>query len=173
DPACIARFDREARTLAALNHPNIAHVYGLEQAGSLSALVMELVAGPTLADLIAERSRGRAASDRGLAIDDVLAIARQIADAFEAAHAHGIIHRDLKPANVKVRLDGTVKVLDFGLAKAIDPAAGTAPSVSMSPTMMSPAHVSGVGMSLGTAAYTAPGQARGKTVDRRADIWAF
>ena len=106
-------------------------------------------------------------------IDDALPIATQIADALEAAHGQGIIHRDLKPANIKVRPDGTVKVLDFGLAKAMEPAAGPSPSVSMSPTLTTPAMMTGVGMILGTAAHMSPEQARGKTVDKRADIWAF
>ena len=111
----LARFQREAKTLASLNHPNIAAIYGLEECGGMTALVMELVEGPTLDDRIA---RG------AIPIDEALAIARQIADALEAAHEQGIIHRDLKPANIKVRADGTVKVLDFGLAKAMEPVAG-------------------------------------------------
>jgi serine/threonine-protein kinase len=159
----LARFRREAQVLASLNHPNIAHVYGLEQADSVQALVMELVEGPTLADRIAEGPIG---------IDDALAIARQIAEALEAAHEQGIVHRDLKPANIKLRPDGVVKLLDFGLAKALDgsPAAANA---SLSPTITSPAMMTGVGVLLGTAAYMSPEQARGKPVDKRADIWAF
>ena len=123
---------------------------------------MELVEGPTLADRIAQGP---------IALADALPIAKQIAEALEAAHEQGIIHRDLKPANIKVREDGTVKVLDFGLAKATEPAAGSSPSHSMSPTITTPA-MTRAGMILGTAAYMAPEQARGKTVDRRADIWS-
>ena len=163
DPERLARFQREAEVLAALNHPNIAHIYGLEDAGGVKALVMELVEGPTLADRIAQGP---------VPIDEALSIARQIADALEAAHERGIIHRDLKPANVKVRPDGTVKVLDFGLAKAIAPA-GSPPDASQSPTITTPAMMTGVGVILGTAAYMSPEQARGKAVDKRADIWAF
>jgi eukaryotic-like serine/threonine-protein kinase len=166
DPDRLARFRREAQVLASLNHPNIAHVYGLEQADGVQALVMELVEGETLADRIA---RG------ATPIEEALPIAKQIAEALEAAHEQGIIHRDLKPANVKVRPDGTVKVLDFGLAKlAESPAAvATSAALSISPTITSPAMVSGVGVLLGTAAYMSPEQARGKAVDRRSDIWAF
>jgi len=158
----LARFTREAQALAALNHPNIAAIYGLED----RALVMELVPGDDLATLI---SRGP------MPLADVLPIARQIADALEAAHEHGIIHRDLKPANIKVKADGSVKVLDFGLAKAIDPNAssfsGGGANPSNSPTLT--AHATQLGMIIGTAAYMAPEQARGRVVDRRADIWAF
>src|SRR5499425_370984 len=125
DPDRLARFQREAQVLASLNHPNIAHVYGLEQADGVQALVMELVEGPALADRIAEGP---------IPVDEALPIARQIAEALEAAHEQGIIHRDLKPANIKLRPDGAVKVLDFGLAKAMDPIAASA-SVSMSPTI--------------------------------------
>jgi serine/threonine protein kinase/Tol biopolymer transport system component len=158
----LARFDREAQILAALNHPNIAAIYGLEKSSQQTALIMELVEGPTLAD--------RAALGP-IPVDEALSIATQIAEALEAAHELGIVHRDLKPANVKVRPDGTVKVLDFGLAKAL----GHEPEptdVSRSPTMMSPA-VTGTGVILGTAAYMAPEQATGKTADKRSDIWAF
>ena len=158
----LARFQREAEVLAALNHPNIAHIHGLEKSAGTTAIVMELVEGPTLADRIA---RGP------LSVDEALAIAKQIADALEAAHEQGIIHRDLKPANVKVRDDGTVKVLDFGLAKALEPAGG-ATEISHSPTITSPA-MTQAGMILGTAAYMSPEQARGKPVDKRTDIWAF
>jgi Tol biopolymer transport system component len=162
----VARFTREAQTLAALNHPNIAQIYGIERssAGGPAALVMELVEGDDLSTVI---RRG------ALPVPEALAIARQIADALEAAHEQGIIHRDLKPANVKVRRDGTVKVLDFGLAKAVDPAgaSGTHGSPSNSPTLT--AHGTEMGLILGTAAYMAPEQARGKAVDRRADVWAF
>ena len=163
DAERLARFQREAEVLAALNHPNIAAIYGLERSGATTALVMELVEGPTLADRIAQGA---------IPLDDALPIAKQIAEALEAAHEQGIIHRDLKPANIKVRSDGTVKVLDFGLAKAMEPAAGSSPSMSMSPTITTPA-MTQVGMILGTAAYMAPEQARGKAVDKRADIWAF
>src|ERR1700680_4349399 len=135
-----ARFQREAEVLAALNHPNIAAIYGLEKTPDFTALVMELVEGDDLSQRIA---RG------AIPIDEALPIAKQIADALEAAHDQGIIHRDLKPANIKVRSDGTVKVLDFGLAKAMEPAAGSSSSMSMSPTITSPAMTTGVGMILG------------------------
>ena len=158
----LARFDREARLLAALNHPNIANVIGLEGADGTPALVMELVEGPTLALRI----------DAGaLPLEEALDIARQIAEALEAAHERGIVHRDLKPANVKVRADGLVKVLDFGLAKALDPDALSATPSADSPTITSPA-MTQRGVILGTAAYMAPEQAKGRPVDRRADIWA-
>src|SRR5713226_7852310 len=159
----LARFKREAQVLASLNHPNIAAIYGFQESNGVQALVLELVEGPTLADRIEKGA---------IPIDEALPIARQIAEALEAAHEQGIIHRDLKPANIKVRADGTVKVLDFGLAKAMEPAAGSSPSMSMSPTLTTPA-MTQAGMILGTAAYMAPEQARGKTVDKRADIWAF
>src|SRR5476651_946686 len=159
----LARFQREAEVLASLNHPNIAAIYGLEESGGMTALVMELVEGDDLSQRIA---RG------AIPIDEALPIAKQIAEALEAAHERGIIHRDLKPANIKVRADGSVKVLDFGLAKAMEPTAGSSPSASMSPTITTPA-MTHAGMILGTAAYMSPEQARGKTVDRRADIWAF
>jgi eukaryotic-like serine/threonine-protein kinase len=162
DPDRLARFQREAEVLASLNHPHIATIYGLENADGLDALVMELVDGEDLARRLA---RGP------LPTDDALAIARQIAEALEAAHERGIVHRDLKPANVMVRPDGAVKVLDFGLAKALEPQ-GEAPDASQSPTRTSPA-MTRAGVILGTAAYMSPEQARGKTVDRRADIWAF
>ncbi len=155
DPERLVRFSREARVLAALNHQNIAHIHGFEESDGVRALVMELVEGPTLADRIAQGA---------IRLDDALPIAKQIAEALEAAHEQGVIHRDLKPANIKVRSDGTVKVLDFGLAKALDPA-GAAPTVSI--------HATEAGLILGTAAYMAPEQARGKVVDKRADIWAF
>ena len=160
DPERRARFAREARTLASLNHPNIAHIYGLEE----DALVMELVEGE---DLALRLARG------AMPLGDVLPIARQIADALECAHEAGIIHRDLKPANIKIRDDGTVKVLDFGLAKALSSDGGGAPAddASNSPTLTSLG--TQLGMILGTAAYMAPEQAKGKMVDRRADVWAF
>ena len=160
DPDRLARFDREARTLAALNHPNIAQIYGLEQSGETRALVMELVEGE---DLSLRMARG------SLSVQEAIATARQIAAALEAAHELGIIHRDLKPANVRVREDGTVKVLDFGLAKAMDP--GSSPSHA-SPTLTSPA-LTAPGVIMGTAAYMAPEQARGRPVDKRADVWSF
>ena len=163
DPDRLSRFQREAEVLASLNHPHIAAIYGFEKSSGLHALVMELVEGPTLADRIASGP---------IPLREALPIARQIADALEAAHGQGIVHRDLKPANVKVRPDGTVKVLDFGLAKAMEPPPGSSPSVSMSPTITTPA-VTQAGMILGTAAYMAPEQARGATIDKRADLWAF
>ena len=170
----LARFEREARTLASLSHPNVATVHGFEKADAVRALVMEFVGGPTLADRIAQGP---------IPIDEALPIARQIAEAVEAAHEQGIIHRDLKPANIKVRDDGTVKVLDFGLAKMYGPPEGgpyvpnggaglSRPSESMSPTITTPA-MTQLGMILGTAAYMAPEQARGKALDKRTDIWAF
>ncbi|MGH9253592.1 MAG: protein kinase domain-containing protein [Vicinamibacterales bacterium] len=191
DPERLARFRREAELLAALNHPNIAAIYGLEESDGTCALVMELVDGPTLADRIADvgrvpRSEGEQArrgpavlrgGPAGIPIDEALPIARQIADALEAAHEQGIVHRDLKPANVKVRADGVVKVLDFGLAKLAGPAeAGhyvRQGDLTAAPTITSPAMMTGAGIILGTAAYMAPEQARGKEVDKRADIWAF
>jgi serine/threonine protein kinase len=162
DAERLARFTREAQTLAALNHPNIATIYGIEESNHVWALVMELVEGE---DLSAHIARGP------MPLAEVLPIARHIADALEAAHEQGIVHRDLKPANVKVRVDGTVKVLDFGLAKAMDPAGSSSARVANSPTFT--AHATQMGMIIGTAAYMAPEQARGKAVDKRADIWAF
>jgi eukaryotic-like serine/threonine-protein kinase len=166
----VARFTREAKTLASLNHPNIAAIYGIEESPSTSsgqvatrALVMELVEGEDLSAHIAQGP---------MALADALPIAKQIGAALEAAHEQGIVHRDLKPANIKVRGDGTVKVLDFGLAKAIDPAVSSATSDTMnSPTLT--ARGTQMGMILGTAAYMAPEQARGRATDKRADIWAF
>ena len=165
----LARFEREARVLASLNHPNIAHVYGLEESAGTRAIVMELVPGPTLEDRIKEGP---------IPIDDVLAIAQQIVDALATAHEQGIVHRDLKPANVKVRADGTVKVLDFGLAKALAAAAGgdhlwSSPTITTGPFAVPGGGVTGMGMILGTAAYMAPEQAAGRMVDHRVDIWAF
>ncbi|MGE5833618.1 MAG: protein kinase domain-containing protein [Acidobacteriota bacterium] len=163
DPDRLARFTREAQTLASLNHPNIAHIHGLEESGGVRALVMELVEGDDLSQRIAKGA---------IPTDDALPIAKQIADAMEAAHEQGIIHRDLKPANIKVRGDGTVKVLDFGLAKALDAKPSSATDVAFAPTITAPA-MTHAGMILGTAAYMSPEQARGKAVDKRADIWAF
>src|SRR5436190_3577738 len=165
DAERLARFAREAQTLASLNHPNIAAIYGLEEADGGKALVMELVEGDDLSQRIA---RGP------IPLDEALPIARQIAEALEAAHEQGIIHRDLKPSNIKVRTDGNVKVLDFGLAKAMDPidARQAANSSANSPTITSPA-MTMRGVILGTAAYMSPEQASGKPVDRRSDLWAF
>jgi serine/threonine protein kinase len=165
DAERLARFRREAQTLASLNHPGIAQIYGLEDVGSGPFLVMELVDGPTLADRI---------SHGALSIDEALAIARQIVDALEAAHERGIIHRDLKPANIKVCDDGSVKILDFGLAKALDPGTGNREpgSAANSPTITSPA-MTQAGLILGTAAYMSPEQAKGRVVDKRTDVWAF
>jgi len=175
DPERLARFEREAKVLASLNHPNIAHLYGLESvaagtdedadsdagSGPKTFLVMELVEGEDLSERI---SRGP------VPIDEAIPIALQIAEALEAAHESGIVHRDLKPANIKIRPDGTVKVLDFGLAKAWETEGGNS-NLSLSPTLTQ--HATAAGVILGTAAYMAPEQARGKPVDRRADIWAF
>ena len=160
DPERLARFQREAEVLASLNHPNIAQIHGLEEADGVRALVLELVEGPTLADRI---KRGP------IPLDEALPIAKQIAEALEAAHEQGVIHRDLKPANVKVKDDGTVKVLDFGLAKALDPNPTGDPS--QSPTLTAAATQMGVIM--GTAAYMSPEQASGQTADKRSDIWSF
>src|SRR5881397_2171262 len=163
DPERLSRFEREAHLLASLNHPHIAHIYGLEgregqdgqEGRSAPFIVMEFVDGSTLAERLAH---GR------MPIDEALPIARQIADALEAAHEQGIIHRDLKPANIKVKDDGTVKVLDFGLAKALDTGSGSVrlqPDLSASPTITTPAMTS-VGVILGTAAYMSPEQAKGR-----------
>jgi Tol biopolymer transport system component len=163
----LARFTREAQTLASLNHPNIAHLHGLEESGAVRALVMELVEGDDLSMRIA---RG------AIPIDEAMPIAKQIAEALQAAHEQGIVHRDLKPANIKVRVDGTVKVLDFGLAKALEPGAGSRrqadAEASALQTITSPA-MTEAGVILGTAAYMSPEQAKGRVVDRRTDVWAF
>src|SRR5215475_2436495 len=143
DPERMARFKREAHVLASLNHPNIAAIYGFEDSDRTHALVLELVEGPTLADRVAKGP---------VPLDETLAIAKQIAEALDAAHEQGVIHRDLKPANIKVRDDGTVKVLDFGLAKAMEPASAISPTITNSPTIMSPAMTTGIGTLLGTAA---------------------
>ena len=156
----VARFEQEAKILASLNHANIAQIHGLEKADNTTAIVMELVEGPTLADRIEQGP---------IPPDEALNIAMQIADGLEAAHEQGIVHRDLKPANIKLRPDGTVKVLDFGIAKAFEPLSGL--SGPQSPVMTTP--VTQAGIILGTAAYMSPEQARGKFIDQRTDIWAF
>ncbi len=163
DPDRLARFQREAHVLASLNHPNIAQIHGIEKSEDTQALVLELVEGPTLADRIAKGP---------IPLDEALPIAKQIAEALEAAHEAGVIHRDLKPANIKVREDGTVKVLDFGLAKAL---AGDAadPDLSHSPTVTASVAGTRQGVVLGTAAYMSPEQARGKPLDKRTDMWSF
>ncbi len=161
DPDRLVRFQREAQVLASLNHPNIGGIYGLEEAAGVRALVLELVEGPTLADRIAQGS---------IPLDEALPIAKQIAEALEAAHERGIIHRDLKPANIKVRPDGTVKVLDFGLAKATETAPG-AVDLTHSPTLSMMATQAGV--ILGTAAYMSPEQAKGLPADQRSDVFSF
>ncbi len=164
DPERTARFEREARVLASLNHPNVAQIYGLESRGARRALVMELVEGPTLADRLAGGP---------LDLDEALAVACQIAEALEEAHAKGIVHRDLKPANVKLAPGGRVKVLDFGLAKAFEgeAAPGSASQLGNSPTLTRGS--TAVGVILGSAAYMSPEQAKGKAVDKRSDIWSF
>ena len=163
DAERLARFQREAEVLATLNHPNIAQIHGLEKSAGVTALVMELVEGPTLADRIAQGA---------IPFDEALLIAKQIADALDAAHEQSIVHRDLKPANIKVRPDGIVKVLDFGLAKALQPTGALVMSHSLSPTITTPA-MTQAGMVLGTAAYMSPEQAKGREADRRSDVWAF
>ena len=162
DPQRMGRFQREAEVLASLNHPNIAGIYGLELEGSTHAIAMELVEGETLAARIKKGA---------IPLEEALQIALQIAEALEAAHEKGIIHRDLKPANVIVTPEGTVKVLDFGLAKAMEPAATTEADLSQSPTLTMQATQAGI--ILGTAAYMSPEQAKGKAVDQRSDVWAF
>jgi serine/threonine protein kinase len=162
DAERVARFQREAQVLAALNHPHIAQIYGLERAAGVTALAMELVEGEDLATRI---RRG------AVPLEDALPMARQIAEALEAAHEQGIVHRDLEPSNIRVRADGTIKVLDFGLAKTVDVNSspgnpGDGPTIT-SPAMTTP------GVILGSAAYMAPEQAKGRPVDRRADVWAL
>jgi serine/threonine-protein kinase len=161
DPERMARFQREAQVLASLNHPRIGAIYGFEDSNGVRALVMELIEGPTLADRIA---RGP------ISVDEALPLAREIAEALEAAHDRGIVHRDLKPANVKITPDGNVKVLDFGLAKAVEGDVSST-DIQNSPTLTRMSTQAGI--ILGTAAYMSPEQAKGKTVDRRTDIWAF
>ncbi|MCY4511539.1 MAG: serine/threonine-protein kinase, partial [Acidobacteria bacterium] len=162
DPERQARFEREARVLASLTHPNIAQIYGFEESGEARALVLELVEGPTLADLI----------ERGpVPLDDALQVAWQIASALQAAHEAGVVHRDLKPANVKVRNDGTVKVLDFGLAKALDPEPAPEEDASQSPTLT--ASATRMGVIMGTPSYMSPEQAAGTAVDVGTDLWSF
>src|SRR5216683_855629 len=158
----MARFEREATTLASLNHPHIAAIYAVEKSAGLHAIVMELVEGEDLSQRIARRA---------IPIDEALPIAKQIAEALEAAHEQGIIHRDLKPANIKVRADGTVKVLDFGLAKAIEAPPAASLNAMNSPTLSM--HANQAGIILGTAAYMSPEQAAGKAADKRSDLWAF
>src|SRR5262249_40637408 len=161
DPDRLARFRREAQVLAALSHPHIAAIYGLEEADHRQFLVLELAEGESLDKRIA---RG------ALPVDEALVIARQIAEALEAAHEKGIVHRDLKPANVAVTLDGHVKVLDFGLARAVE--ATSAIEATNTPTITSPAMITREGTILGTAAYMSPEQAKGRTADKRSDVWA-
>ena len=177
DPQRRARFEREARMLATLNYPNIGAIYGLEEVDGVRGLVLELVEGQTLGERIAAAGRApsgllsaAASSEPGIPIVEALALARQIADALDAAHEKGIVHRDLKPANIKITPDGTVKVLDFGLAKAVS-ANASGPDLTQSPTLT----IDGTreGMILGTPSYMSPEQARGKDVDKRTDIWAF
>ncbi|HEX7777972.1 MAG TPA: serine/threonine-protein kinase, partial [Vicinamibacterales bacterium] len=172
DPDRLQRFQREAQALASLNHPNIALLYGVEDVDGIRGLVLELVDGPTLAELIARAGRpaGRPARSSAIPIDELLPIARQIADALEAAHEHGLVHRDLKPGNIKITPGGVTKLLDFGLAKAFSEDAKSGNIVN-SPTVTSIGTQAGV--ILGTAAYMSPEQARGRPVDKRTDIWAF
>jgi serine/threonine-protein kinase len=159
-----ARFEREAKLLASLNHPNIASIHGFKESNGVKALVLELVEGPTLAERIAKGP---------IPVDESIAIAKQIAEALEAGHEAGVIHRDLKPANIKLKEDGTVKVLDYGLAKALEREAssGADPELSQSPTLTRQG--TQIGVILGTAAYMSPEQAKGKRVDHRTDVWAF
>ena len=161
DSQRMGRFQREAEVLASLDHPNIGQIYGIEEAGQTKALVLQLIEGPTLAERIAQGP---------IPVEDALKIALQITEGLEAAHEKGVIHRDLKPANIKITPEGQVKILDFGLAKALE---GEAPesSLSQSPTLTAAATQAGV--ILGTAAYMSPEQAKGQPVDKRADIWAF
>src|SRR5712692_556474 len=163
DPERLARFRREAQVLAALNHPHIGGIYGLDEASGQQFLVLELVDGESLDRRIARDP---------VPVDEALSIAKQIAEALEAAHEKGIIHRDLKPANIVMTSDGHVKVLDFGLAKATE-ASRASIELANSPTITSPAMMTGVGMILGTAAYMSPEQTKGRPADKRSDVWAF
>ena len=160
DPNRLARFEEEARALAALNHPHVGAIYGLEESAGVAALVLELVEGPTLAERLAVGP---------LPFDEVVWIARQLAEGLEAAHERGIVHRDLKPANIKITPDGNVKILDFGLAKT----AGSPPGAALTPSTTSPRDATQFGVVLGTVGYMSPEQARGQAVDKRTDIWAF
>src|SRR5262249_17105306 len=163
----VARFAREAQVLASLNHPNIAAIYGVEDSQGVRALVLELVEGPTLSDRIRQGP---------IPLDEALQIASQLAVALAAAHDAGVVHRDLKPSNIKVREDGTTKVLDFGLAKLVNAAGGNEidpPNATAPSTVTSPAMMTGLGLILGTAAYLPPAQAKGRPADKRSDIWAF
>jgi len=164
DPERLARFRREAQVLASLSHPHIGAIYGLDEANGTHFLVLELVDGESLDTRIARGS---------IPVDEALAIAKQIADALDAAHEAGIIHRDMKPANIALTKDGNVKVLDFGLAKATQATSRASIDLANSPTITTPAMMTGVGMIVGTAAYMSPEQARGKPIDKRTDIWAF
>jgi serine/threonine protein kinase len=174
DPERLARFEGEARVLASLNHPNIGTIFGLEETDGTPALVLELVEGETLSDRVTRTSGPKPSMGdpqrSGLPVSEVVAIARQIVDALEAAHEKGIIHRDLKPVNIKITPDGVVKILDFGLAKVATGDEGDldltrSPAVTVGGTLE--------GVILGTASYMSPEQARGRAVDKRADIWAF
>jgi Tol biopolymer transport system component len=160
DPNRLARFEEEARALAALNHPHVGAIYGLEESAGIAALVLELVEGPTLAERLAVGP---------LQFDEVVWITRQLAEGLEAAHERGIVHRDLKPANIKITPDGNVKILDFGLAKT----AASPPGAALTPSTTSPRDATQFGVVLGTAGYMSPEQARGQAVDKRTDIWAF
>ena len=160
DPNRLARFEEEARALAALNHPHVGAIYGLEESAGVVALVLELVEGPTLAERLATGP---------LPFDEVVRIARQFAEGLEAAHERGIVHRDLKPANIKITPDGNVKILDFGLAKT----AGSPPGAALTPATTSPRDATQSGTVLGTVGYMSPEQARGQAVDKRTDIWAY
>src|SRR5262245_53805196 len=164
DPERLARFEREAKVLASLNHPGIATIHGLHESDGVRFLVMELVPGTDLAKRLETGPLPRA---------EALAIGAKIAEALEVAHDHGVVHRDLKPANIQVTPDGGVKILDFGLAKAFDTqTSGSGTNISLSPTLTTPASTH-LGMILGTASYMSPEQAKGKPVDRRTDIWAL
>ncbi len=162
DSQRMGRFQREAEVLASLDHPNIGQIYGIEEAGATKALVLQLIEGPTLADRIAQGP---------IPVEEALKIALQITEGMEAAHEKGIIHRDLKPANIKITPEGQVKILDFGLAKALEGETPPDTNLSQSPTLSNAATQAGV--ILGTAAYMSPEQARGEATDKRADIWAF